>query len=75
MLSSQDWAELSRCGKLRRLIHSSATIVVVRTITEAEAVLRGSWAQLAVIMVEPPYTYLEAIALAGVQQPPADSFT
>lgn len=59
MLSSQDWAELSRCGKqLRRLFHCSAYIVVVRAITEAEAVLRGSWAQLAAIMVEPPYTYV-----------------
>ena len=51
MLSSQDRAVVSTCSKhLQCLIHRSVTAIVVNDFSDVEAVLRGSWPQLALIM-------------------------
>lgn len=51
MLSSQDRAAVSTCSKqLQSLIHRSVTAIVVNRFSDVEAVLSGSWPQLALNM-------------------------
>ena len=64
MLSSQDWAALSACGKqMRHAIHSSVTAVTVHEVSDAKAVMMGEWPQLALIKLQPkapiaPWEYI-----------------
>ena len=54
LLSSQDWAALSSCGRqLWHLIHSLVTVITVHKVRTAEALLTGNWPQLALITVQP----------------------
>ena len=54
LLSSQDWGALSDCSRqLRHVIYSSVTAITVYSVSDAEAVLRGSWPQLALIKLQP----------------------
>lgn len=68
MLSSEDRTVLSSCGReLRHMIHSLITTIVVNDVTSVEAVLRGSWPQLALIKVP-------TCCLSGLSLPPESNF-